>query len=97
MRIAFDVDNTLIQKDPFTGRDIARYSVLLMLFHMKVFCEIYVWSGSGLDYAKMWVEKLGIEDMVTVIDKNITASAHHNIDLTVDDQDCQLAKLNLKV
>ena len=96
MKIAFDVDGTLIQKSS-KGRDTPRYTVLNMMFHFKIYHEIYVWSGGGRDYARDWCEKLGIDEMVTVIDKNITASAHYNIDLTVDDEDISLAKTNIKV
>lgn len=93
MKIAFDVDGTLIQKDPQTNIDTPRYSVLQMMFLLKTFgCDIFVWSGSGVEYAKRWCEKLGIDSMVTVVGKGMTV-----VDLCFDDQETDLAKVNIRV
>lgn len=93
MRIAFDVDNTLITKDMVTGRDVPRYDVieLLLWFHRQKH-HVYVWSGGGFDYARDWAIKLGLPQ-VGILSKD----DHHNIDISIDDEDVQLAKVNIKV
>ena len=92
MRVAFDVDGTLIVKNS-NGDDVPRYSVIQLLFLMKQFgCEIYVWSGGGFDYATRWCEKLGIEGLVHVCRKGEIVP-----DIAVDDMECKLGTLNIKV
>lgn len=92
MRVAFDVDRTLILDDA------PRHSVVQLMFSLKALgAEIFAWSGGGVSYATRWAEKLGIAQLVTVIPKNAEAVIFHNIDMTIDDMDCDLAKLNFKV
>ena len=57
-KVAFDVDGTLISD----ADDSPRYDVI-QLFHLfeKFGCEMYIWSGGGIDYAKRWTEKLGLK------------------------------------
>lgn len=109
MRVAFDVDGTLINKDE-EGRDVPRLDVLNLfsMFH-KFKCDIYLWSGGGTQYAQQWAHKLGIGRQVTVIPKeNISVcSAHlkltkdcpacYFIDIAVDDQEVNLGRLNMRV
>jgi len=92
MRIAFDVDNTLIKKG-IDGRDVPRYEVIeLLQWFADQRHHVYVWSGGGFDYARDWAEKLGLYN-VGILSKDDT----HNIDISVDDEDVELAKINIKV
>ncbi len=92
MRIAFDVDSTLIKKG-ITGREVPRHDVLdLYRWFQSHGCHMYVWSGGGVEYAQQWAEKLGLFDATI-----ITKDEYHGIDISVDDMDVELAKVNIKV
>jgi len=55
--VAFDVDGTLIEYD-----DTPRYDVIAFFKQFEQWgCEMIIWSGGGVDYAKHWAEKLGLE------------------------------------
>jgi|SRR5271157_2306016 len=95
--IVFDVDGTLIHK---TGEetDTPRYDVIsLYHFFEKIGYEMYIWSGSGKDYAENWKRKLGLFS-ATVMEKTPHNAEHVFFpDLTVDDKDVVLGMLNIKV
>lgn len=93
MRIAFDVDGTLIRKS-YTGRDVPRHDVIdLLNWFIDHGHTVFVWSGGGADYASEWVEKLGLETVAGILSKY----EYHNIDLCFDDEEVELAKLNFRV
>ncbi len=90
--IAFDVDNTLIKKSR-NGEDVPNYGVILLLEMFRgLGYEVKVWSGSGVDYATRWCEKLGI-----INDVHVIAKGSIEVDIAVDDEDVTLGKVNLKV
>lgn len=92
MKVAFDIDSTLIKKG-IDGRDVPRYDVIeLYKWFQSHMWHMYIWSGGGTEYAKSWAEKLGLYD-ATIISKD----EYHNIDISVDDEDVKLAKVNIKV
>lgn len=104
--VAFDVDGTLID-----DQDVPHLPTINLLVILASFknVEIVVWSGSGQDYAEMWVRRLGLQKHVKrCYDKNhISADSegkNHAFDppikpdIAIDDiQDCELGKLNLIV
>jgi len=51
-----------------------------------------VWSGSGLDWAQTWCEKLGLTP-----DEIRVKSKSPDVDICFDDCDVDLAKVNVKV
>lgn len=55
--------------------------------------KVLVWSAGGVQYAEAIVAKLGLDDMVTVVEKAATNSA----DLTFDDQEVKLGTVNVRV
>lgn len=58
-RIAcFDVDGTLIWNDQPRPAVVELLKIL-----QKLDYDIYVWSGGGMDYAKIWARRLGLEDV----------------------------------
>lgn len=97
MIVAFDVDGTLIHQDSDLC-DTPRYDVIQLYKLLESFgCTMYIWSGGGVDYAKRWAEKLGLNG--TVIEKGSMIP-----DLAVDDMDLDfrrseksLGKINLQV
>jgi len=54
---AFDVDQTLINAD-----DTPKYRVIeLFRAFSSLGCDMIIWSGCGVEYAKRWAEKLGLD------------------------------------
>lgn len=91
--VAFDVDNTLIKKNEL-GEDVPNYDILwLLLKFVEIGCNVHVWSGGGKDYAKRWSEKLGILGKVWIIEKK----SLEYMDISFDDQEVELAKVNIVV
>ncbi len=92
MRIAFDVDGTLIKKT--RDADVPRYEIIQVLLTLESLGHVvFVWSGGGVDYATQWCYKLGLPSSVRVIPK----TDGFDIDLAFDDQDFILAKCVVKV
>ena len=97
MKIAFDVDDTLIVPAIATGfdRDVPNYETIAIYrwFQAQGYYMI-IWSGGGKDYAKMWAEKLGLTaDEILAKDTRLK----DEIDIAFDDSDIKLAKVNVKV
>jgi hydroxymethylpyrimidine pyrophosphatase-like HAD family hydrolase len=85
--IAFDVDGTLICEG-----DVPRYDVInIYHFFEKSGCEMYIWSGSGFDYATRWSQKLGLLNAI------IRVKGSFIPDIAIDDQFVNLGKVNIKV
>jgi hypothetical protein len=94
LKIAFDVDDTLIIPAIATGfeRDIPNYeNIYVYRWFQKQGCYMIIWSGGGVDYAKTWADKLGIE-----VDE-IIVKGSKEVDIAFDDADVQLGKVNVKV
>lgn len=94
MRIAFDIDDTLIVPSVVTGdRDVPNYEVIAIY---KWFQEqghtMILWSGSGVDWATTWGEKLGLKP-----DYVLRKHKCEGIDICFDDCDVDLATVNIKV
>lgn len=94
MRIAFDIDDTLIIPSVVTGdRDVPNYeTIAIYRWFQAQGHTMILWSGSGVDWATTWGEKLGIAPF-TVIPKGKADT----IDIAFDDCDVDLAKVNVKV
>ena len=95
MKIAFDVDDTLIIPAVATNMpsDTPNYDVIAILkWFQKQGHTIIVWSGGGVDYAKRWAEKLALEPCEIRIKEKSP-----DIDIAFDDCMVDLAKVNIKV
>lgn len=91
-RFAFDVDGTLIHKT--SDGDVPRYEVIELLRTLHSFGHtIFVWSGGGEDYAKMWATKLGLMPLVRILPK----TRNYDIDVAFDDHATTLAKVDVIV
>lgn len=95
MKIAFDVDDCIIIPSVVTGTtEVPNYdTIAIFRWFQAQGHEMYIWSGSGIDWATRWAEKLGLQ--ATIIPK-------HNpwnipIDIAFDDCDVELGKVNVKV
>lgn len=95
MKIAFDVDDTLIVPRIVTGLDYEtpNYDTIALYkwFQSQGYAMI-IWSGSGIDWAKHWGEKLGLTPFEVRIKQK-----SEDVDICFDDCDVDLAKVNIKV
>ncbi len=99
MKIAFDIDDTLYKIRLDKRDQIPDYDLIQVLkwFH-KNGDEVYVWSAGGLDYAKTFVRKLGLDDFVTVIRKrDYRSNDIPEMDIAFDDCETNLAKVDILV
>lgn len=95
LKIAWDVDDTLIVPSVATGldRDTPNYeNIAIYKWFQNQGHYMIIWSGSGIDWAKTWAEKLGLTaDEFTVKEKR------NDVDIVFDDCDVELGKVNIKV
>ena len=97
MRIAFDIDDTLIVPSVVTGqdRDTPNYdTIAIFKWFQAQGHDMFLWSGSGTDWAWSWGDKLGLHPF-KVMQKQKGGGA--NIDIAFDDCDVDLATVNVKV
>jgi len=95
MKIAFDVDDTLIVPSVATGqsRDTPNYEIIAIFKWFQTQGHyMIIWSGSGTDWAETWAEKLGLK-----ADEYPVKEKREDIDIAFDDCDVDLAKVNIKV
>lgn len=92
MRIAFDVDDTLIIPSVVTGnRDIPNYETIQVFrYFQELGYDMIIWSGSGIEWAESWRDKLGLQARVIV-------KGSEQVDIAFDDCDVKLATVNVKV
>lgn len=94
LKIAFDIDDTMIVPSVVTGdRDTPNYeTIALYKWFQNQGNHMILWSGSGMDWAKTWGEKLGLQpDEIRVKEKSL------DVDICFDDCDVDLATVNVKV
>jgi len=97
LKIAFDVDDTLILPTVVTDfdRDVPNYETIAIYKWFQAQGNyMIIWSGGGKDYAEMWAEKLGLEaDEIMAKDTRMK----DKIDIAFDDCEIDLAKVNVRV
>jgi hypothetical protein len=102
MRIAFDIDDTLIIPSVAlegeyykrtSSYDVPNYeTIAIYRWFQAQGNTMILWSGGGVDYARMWGEKLGLEPFEVIVkDKNGA------VDIAFDDCDVDLGTVNVKV
>lgn len=93
MKIAFDIDNSLYKIRLNKKDQVPDYDLIQVL---RWFCqngdEVFVWSAGGVDYTKTFVRKLGLDDLVTVVEKG-----SFKPDIAFDDCETGLAKVDIKI
>lgn len=98
--IAFDVDDTLIVPSVVTGLpfETPNYdTIALFKWYQAQGCHMVIWSGSGVDWAKNWAERLGLIAEIRIKQKELGADGLPVVDIAYDDCDVDLAKVNIKV
>lgn len=98
MKIAFDIDDTIlvpsvVKGNGVSGDNVPHYEVISVLrFFQAQGHEIILWSGSGVDWARRWGEKFGLEPFtVRVKEKS------DDVDIAFDDCTVDLARVNVRV
>ncbi len=112
MKVAFDIDDTLLIPNVATGfaNDTPNYdTVALYKWFQDQGNEMVLWSGSGMDWAQTWGEKLGLQPFTVMKKEKVVVSdswatdpekpgvIYPLIDIAFDDCDVDLAKVNVKV
>lgn len=97
--IAFDVDDTLIMPPCVTESkiDTPNYETIAIYkwFQLQGH-QMVVWSGSGIDWAYNWADKLGLQPC-QIWPKLKSDSPQDHVDICFDDCDVDLADINIKV
>lgn len=94
LKIAWDVDDCLIVPGVATGsgRDTPNYdTITIFKWFESQGHEMIIWSGSGIDWATTWAEKLGLQAEIRIKQKS------DDVDIAFDDCDVDLGKINIKV
>ena len=92
--VCVDVDDTLIIPGVVTGsgRDTPNYDTIAVFKWFEAQgAHMVIWSGSGIDWATTWAEKLGLKAEIRMKQK------YDDVDLVLDDCDVTLGKINIKV
>ena len=95
MIISWDVDDTLIIPSVATGyaTDTPNYeNIAIYKWFQNQGNRMIIWSGGGIDYARMWGEKLGLQPFQTQIKQKSP-----EVDLCFDDCIVDLATVNVRV
>ena len=90
LHVAFDLDGTLIHQ---TGdlEDTPRYDVISVFhFFEKLGNVMYIWSGGGVEYAKVWAQKLGLKAL-------IVEKGSFKPDICFDDMRVNLGIISIRV
>ena len=93
LKIAFDVDDTLISPPEATGllQDVPNYDTIAVYRWFEAQGhEMIIWSGGGVDYARMWADKLGLTP-------HVCRKGEMPVDIAFDDCDVKLGTVNVKV
>lgn len=98
MKIAFDIDDTILVPSIVAGNDVSSYNVpnYEVISVYKWFQaqgnEMILWSGSGMDWAKTWGEKFDLMPFTVRMKEK-----SDDIDIAFDDCEVSLAKVNVRV
>ena len=95
MRVAFDIDDTILVPSVASGfgNDTPNYDTIAVLRWFQAQGHtIILWSGSGMDWARTWGEKFGLQPFEV-----IAKDARGAIDIAFDDCDVALGTVNVKV
>lgn len=86
--VAFDVDGTLIKE----GKPNYDVVFMALMFYQNPTIDLVIWSGGGTDYARMWADRLGLEDA-----KIMRKEKNLEVDIAFDDEEVDLGKANIKI
>ncbi len=98
INVAFDVDDTIWKINEKMKRQEPDYKLInVLLWFVENGDNVYVWSAGGVDYVKMILNKLGLDEYAKAIPKPDLGKNNRNIDLCFDDSEVNLATSNVLV
>jgi hypothetical protein len=98
MKIIFDVDGTIYKISEDRKSQVPDYDLIQVLrWFAANGDDVYVWSGGGVDYAQLIVDRLGLTEIVKCIPKLKLGDDTPVMDLTFDDETIKNGKCNIKV
>lgn len=101
MKVAFDVDGTLIHAGwEFKGEAVPRTKVLDKIReHCANGDEIWIWSGGGKDYAESIARRIKLEEMQGIKIAGYLSKVMNDgsFDLAYDDEVVSLAEKNIQI
>lgn len=100
LKIAFDIDDTLIIPSVATGldRDTPNYETIALYKWFQAQGHwMILWSGSGVDWAQTWGEKLALFPSEVRVKRQVDGEPWSDVDIAFDDCDVKLARVNVKV
>jgi len=93
LKVCFDIDDTLYKIRLHKRDQVPDYDLIQVL---RWFCqngdEVFVWSAGGIEYANIFVRKLGLDDIVTVVEKG-----SFKPDIAFDDCETKLGKVDVRI
>ena len=96
--VVFDIDDTIWKANPKMRRQEPDYKLInVLLWFAENGDHVCVWSAGGMDYCKMILNKLGLDEYVKVIPKPHLGGTDRKIDLCFDDSEVGLASTNVIV
>ena len=90
--ICVDVDGTLFRATGEVNTDIVNLIKILSRY-----CDVFVWSGGGNAYAKQRARDAGVIDYIQDAISKLEVDKIGKPDITFDDQDYLLGKVNIKI
>jgi phosphoserine phosphatase len=98
MNVSFDIDDTLYRIREECKDQVPDYDLIQVARWFYANGDnVYAWSAGGVDYTETILRRLGLDRIVTAIPKTNDAANAFDIDLTFDDQECQLGRTNILV
>lgn len=94
--IAVDIDRTLITKEEPHELYLDIYILIKILSRFKN-VKIVAWSGSGIDHAEKWINKLGLQEHIWKIESKYNYNQIKPTIVIDDVQDTSLGEVNLIV
>ena len=93
MKIAFDIDNTLMKFDRERKIQVPDYHLISVLhWFVANGDDVIIWSGGGKDYVDRTIEKLGLHNV-----RNVTPKGSEKVDIAFDDETAEIANINILV
>lgn len=94
LKVAFDVDDTLVVPSVATMGEGDRPNmdtISLFRWFERQGHNMIIWSGGGVDYARGWAERLGLNAEI------LPKFAGQGVDICFDDCEVNLATVNVRV